>query len=500
MAHSEYVLECDAIIPAIGQEPEAECLIDCGVSVGRRNTVTVNHATMQTSAPDVFAAGDAVSGPATVIDAVAAGHRAADAIHRYLTGEDMELVAAEMAREIEQAQGDDWRDIPEGIIEESRALLMHRAAESSVGNFEEVALGLADEDSQQEALRCLNCGVCSECMECVRACERASIDHGMREETTEVKVGTIILATGFDIMDPAPMKPYGYGRFQEVYTGLEFERLNNAVGPTGGQIVTKDGRKPESIAIIHCVGSRDVNHHEYCSRVCCMYALKYGHLIKEKVGHDTKVYNFYIDMRCFGKGYEEFYRRLQDEGVTFVRGRPGEITDHALTPQEEGKLIVVSEDTLLGRRMRFPVDMVVLCTAMEARKEAPEVARIFGISQGGTDSSWKSTRSLDPFPQPPTAYSWPEPARAPRTFRMPFPTHRGRQPRPLPWLPLEEWRSPRPSPGSIPRFARDARRASSSAPIRLSNSMSAAGFPSSTRRCARGAAVAQAFARAGPPR
>ncbi len=500
VAHSEYVLECDAIIPAIGQEPEAECLIDCGVSVGRRNTVTVNHATMQTSAPDVFAAGDAVSGPATVIDAVAAGHRAADAIHRYLTGEDMELVAAEMAREIEQAQGDDWRDIPEGIIEESRALLMHRAAESSVGNFEEVALGLADEDSQQEALRCLNCGVCSECMECVRACERASIDHGMREETTEVKVGTIILATGFDIMDPAPMKPYGYGRFQEVYTGLEFERLNNAVGPTGGQIVTKDGRKPESIAIIHCVGSRDVNHHEYCSRVCCMYALKYGHLIKEKVGHDTKVYNFYIDMRCFGKGYEEFYRRLQDEGVTFVRGRPGEITDHALTPQEEGKLIVVSEDTLLGRRMRFPVDMVVLCTAMEARKEAPEVARIFGISQGGTDSSWKSTRSLDPFPQPPTAYSWPEPARAPRTFRMPFPTHRGRQPRPLPWLPLEEWRSPRPSPGSIPRFARDARRASSSAPIRLSNSMSAAGFPSSTRRCARGAAVAQAFARAGPPR
>ena len=169
----------------------------------------------------------------------------------------------------------------------------------------------------------------------------------------------------------------------DVYTGLEFERLNNAVGPTGGQIVMKNGQRPRSVGIIHCVGSRDVNHHEYCSRVCCMYALKYGHLIKEKAGHDTEVFNFYIDMRCFGKGYEEFYRRLQEEGITFVRGRPGEITDQALRPSEEGKLIIVGEDTLLQRRLRVPVDMVILCTAMEARRDASDTARIFGINQGG---------------------------------------------------------------------------------------------------------------------
>ena len=114
-----------------------------------------------------------------------------------------------------------------------------------------------------------------------------------------------------------------------------------------------------------------------------MYALKYGHLIKEKAGHETRVYNFYIDMRCFGKGYEEFYRRLQEEGVTFIRGRPGEITDVAINPGEKGKLIVVSEDTLLGRRLRIPVDMLILCTAMEPRKTTSETARIFGISQGG---------------------------------------------------------------------------------------------------------------------
>ena len=220
-------------------------------------------------------------------------------------------------------------------------------------------------------------------MECVRVCERLAVDHTAKEQEVEVKVGTIILATGFDIMDPTPLTQYGYGRFQEVYTGLEFERLNNAVGPTGGQILMKNGQRPSSIGIVHCVGSRDVNFHEYCSRVCCMYALKYGHLIKEKVGHDTKVYNFYIDMRCFGKGYEEFYRRLQEEGVTFIRGRPAEITDEAISPAEEGKLVIISEDTLLGKRLRVPVDMVVLCTAMEARQNAPEVARIFGISQGG---------------------------------------------------------------------------------------------------------------------
>jgi heterodisulfide reductase subunit A len=205
----------------------------------------------------------------------------------------------------------------------------------------------------------------------------------MTEEEVEIKVGSIVMATGFQTLDPTPMKQYGYGEFDEVYTGLEFERLNNAVGPTGGQILMKNGKVPESVGIIHCIGSRDVNYHEYCSRVCCMYALKYGHLIKEKAGHDTQVYNFYIDMRCFGKGYEEFYRRLQEEGIIFLRGRPAEVTDQALKAEEEGKLMVITEDTLLGKRLRVPLDMVILCTAMEAADDAADVARVFGISQGG---------------------------------------------------------------------------------------------------------------------
>jgi heterodisulfide reductase subunit A len=378
---SEFVIQCDAVIPAIGQVAETQYLVDAGLEATRRSTLVVRGQTMQTTAPDVFAAGDVVSGPATVIEAVASGRRAAEAIFMFITGADLDGALPPVPES--DGRTPEWRKIPRGIGRSDRVLPAHRSAREARLSFDEVSQGMQEDEARREALRCLNCGLCSECMECVRVCERNAIDHCMQEVTQEIKVGNIVIATGFDILNPAPLKQYGYGRLEEVYTGLEFERLNNAVGPTGGQILMKNGNRPSSVGIIHCVGSRDVNHHEYCSRVCCMYALKYGHLIKEKVGHDTKVFNFYIDMRCFGKGYEEFYRRLQEEGVTFVRGRPGEITDTAETPEEKGRLIIVTEDTLIGRRMRIPVDMVVLCTAMEPRANAAEVARIFGINQGG---------------------------------------------------------------------------------------------------------------------
>ncbi len=379
---SEFIIDCDAVIPAIGQQPDVDWTVDhTDLEITRRNTLVVSPNTMQTAIPDVFGAGDAVSGPATVIEAVAAGHKAAEAMHRYINGEDLDLFAEELAAK--EPPGQDWQEIPEDAVPESRAHLDHRDPQESASSFDEVALGFSEDEAQREASRCINCGLCCECMECVRACERDAVDHQMIEEEVEIKVGSIVMATGFQTLDPTPMKQYGYGEFDEVYTGLEFERLNNAVGPTGGQILMRNGKVPESVGIIHCVGSRDVNYHEYCSRVCCMYALKYGHLIKEKAGHDTQVYNFYIDMRCFGKGYEEFYRRLQEEGIIFLRGKPAEVTDQALKPEEEGKLIVITEDTLMGKRLRVPLDMVILCTAMEPADDAADVARVFGISQGG---------------------------------------------------------------------------------------------------------------------
>jgi heterodisulfide reductase subunit A len=191
-------------------------------------------------------------------------------------------------------------------------------------------------------------------------------------------VGTIVLATGFQIFDATRLPYYGYGRYPNVYTSLEIERLVNASGPTGGEISLRDGRKPKTVGIIHCVGSRDETTNRWCSRVCCMYSLKLAHLIRERL--HAEVFNFYIDIRTPGKGFEEFYQRLLQEGVHFIRGRVAEVTDWAMDPSEEGKLVLRAEDTLSGFVRRIPVDMVVLAVGLEPRADAQEVRRLFNLS------------------------------------------------------------------------------------------------------------------------
>jgi len=232
------------------------------------------------------------------------------------------------------------------------------------------------------------------CRACEKFCEVNAIDFEQEDKLVEVEVGSVILATGFDVLDPTPIYQYGYKQLDNVVTSLEFERLVNAAGPTGGNIVLKDGSTPQSVAIIHCVGSRDKNYHEYCSRVCCMYALKYAHLIKEKT--DAEVYQYYIDMRCFGKGYEEFYESLSEEGVNFIRGKVGEVTDQAINEEEKGKLVVVAEDTLLGAIIRVPVDMVILCPAVEPQPDAEAIARLFNISRSADGFFLEKHPKLDP--------------------------------------------------------------------------------------------------------
>jgi heterodisulfide reductase subunit A len=217
---------------------------------------------------------------------------------------------------------------------------------------------------------------------CVEACgDKKAIDFNQQETFEDIKVGTIIVATGFKTFDATKMPQYGYGIHKNVYTALEVERLVNASGPTGGEIILRDGTHPKSIGIIHCVGSRDERHNRWCSRVCCMYSLKLAHLLKEHTG--AEVYNFYIDMRTAGKNYDEFYVKLLDEGVHFIRGRVGEVTDWAFTPEEEGHLVIRVEDTLAGYVRRIPVDMVVLATGLEPQDDAQEVRRMFNMSCGG---------------------------------------------------------------------------------------------------------------------
>ncbi|MFW6097647.1 MAG: FAD-dependent oxidoreductase [Chloroflexota bacterium] len=234
------------------------------------------------------------------------------------------------------------------------------------------------------------------CRACQILCPTDAIDFEQEEERLTVQVGNIILATGFDLFDARRIPQYGYGRLPNVFTSLEFERMTNAAGPTDGEIVLRDGvTRPQAVGIIHCVGSRDRNYNNYCSVICCMSSLKFAHLVKERTG--AEVYNFYIDMRTAFKDYDEFYQRVLDEGVIFVRGRVAEVTDAARLPGEGGKLIVQTEDTLAGRQRRIPVDMVILSAGLEPRRDAEEVAHKFGISCSANGWFIEKHPKLDPI-------------------------------------------------------------------------------------------------------
>jgi len=226
------------------------------------------------------------------------------------------------------------------------------------------------------------------CGVCVKFCPVENcINLDEKDEKVEITVGNIIVATGFQTFDPKRAEQYGYGKYPNVLTSLEFERLVNAAGPTGGYIrsrtqdkkgnwiFTQEGEEPKSVALIHCIGSRDHNYNQYCSRVCCMYSLKLAHLIKEKIPN-AAVYEFYIDMRAFGKGYEEFSERIKEEGVHMIRGRTAKVKESG------NQLLVRSEDIYEERILETKVDMVVLSVGLEARKDAGEVAKILGIDQG----------------------------------------------------------------------------------------------------------------------
>ena len=223
----------------------------------------------------------------------------------------------------------------------------------------------------KESCLLLSKGKCKKA--CTEACKAGAIDFDQREEVVEKEVGSIIIATGYDLFDPHLLPQYGYGIYENVITNLQFERLASPSGPTQGEILLKDGTVPKGIAFLHCIGSRDENSNLYCSRVCCMASMKQAHLAKEKTG--AEIYEFYIDINAFGKGYQEFYKRVREEGVYFIRGKGSEIF------KRKDGLVVAAEDTLLGTPVEVSVDMVVLGTGLTKRRGAEKIAQIFGISQ-----------------------------------------------------------------------------------------------------------------------
>jgi len=253
-------------------------------------------------------------------------------------------------------------------------------------------------DQSVPLLYTINKDYCIECYKCVDACgARQAINFEQQPEEIELEVGTIIVATGYDIYLPYDNPLYGYGKYTNVMTSLEFERLILAAGPTGGKVVrASDGQKPHSVAFIQCVGSRDTNKYPYCSNFCCMYTLKHAVQLKEKYKEDVEVYIFYMDMRSNFKGYEEFYQRARELGVNFIRGRISRIFEIP----ETKNLIMHAEDMTLGQPIELEAEMVVLATAAIPKKGTEEMARILNLTRGADGFFMESHPKLKPIDTP----------------------------------------------------------------------------------------------------
>jgi heterodisulfide reductase subunit A-like polyferredoxin len=380
VAGSEFVVETDWVLPAIGQAPGSAFLEDqAGVTLARGGTVLTDPVTLATNVKGVFAGGDAQGGPWIAIGAVAHGREAATSISRYLRGEDMQA-----GREPVEVPQLNFVSIPEGVEKRPRAEMPVVAMAARQRGFTEVELGLTEEQANAEALRCLNCMSCCECLQCVSACKAGAVDHSMQPEVLTVDVGSVVLSPGYETFDPNRYEAYGYGRLENVVTSLEFERILSASGPFMGHLVRpSDRREPEKIAWIQCVGSRDINHWDkgYCSAVCCMYAIKQAVIAKEhaKKGLDAAI--FFMDMRTFGKDFEKYYNRARDDyGVRFIRSRI-----HTLYPESEGRSLMVEWANERGEILAERFDMVVLSVGVQMPAGAVALAERLGIELGRND-------------------------------------------------------------------------------------------------------------------
>lgn len=357
--------EFDIVVMAVSQEPEIEPFRELSAEKG---LFIVDPLTLETNIQGVFAGGDAVSGPATYIEALAAGRKGAISIDRYLNREDLRF-----NREKEGSYKEDLSVEIERVEKKDRAKPSLLIKENLKMDFSEVNKGLKDEDILEEAKRCLNCGGCSECMECVEVCEPKAIFHDMVAKEEILDVGSVILTPGFDEVEVSKYTQYGWGIFKNVVTSIQFERILSASGPYGGVIKRPgDLKHPKKVAFIQCIGSRD-KFNEYCSSVCCMYATKEAVIAKEH-SHDVEPTIFYIDIRSFGKDFDKYIDRAKNEyGIRYIKSRVASVSE-----MNDGslKLKYETSDGLLKSEV---FDLVVLSVGLNPPDSIKELSEILGV-------------------------------------------------------------------------------------------------------------------------
>jgi heterodisulfide reductase subunit A len=356
-------MEADLAIMAVDQEADpGKGREDLRITISK--TLAVDARTLETCLPGVFAGGDVVSGPSSVVEAIGTGTRAAECIHRFLRGkqripEEVGLNLPAVDKQTVLGRQDQYTPAPPG--ERSKLLVEERR-----GGFNEVELGFDEKTARENAARCIDCGGCCECHQCISACPADAIDFGMRDENQTLEVGSVVVSTGFDLFDPVGKVQYGYGRFPNVITAMQMDRLLSPTRPYNTVLRPGDGKMPDNIAYILCTGSRDCQvDNPLCSRVCCMYTIKQAQLLMGALPlADVTIY--FIDVRAFGKGFEEFYQQSKAMGVEFVKGKVGRVE-----PADDGNLTLHYEDIAGGGKLaQTEHDLVVLSVGLLPNQDA----------------------------------------------------------------------------------------------------------------------------------
>jgi heterodisulfide reductase subunit A-like polyferredoxin len=364
-------MSCDIVLFAIGQNVKTNCLKENKIKLTQNNLIDVDTVTYQTNIKGVFAGGDAVSGPASAVEAIGMGHEAAISIDRYLHSED--LKQDRIKPECKSA------DIPKQASRFPLPLQLPEMtlAKKRINSFDEIDLGYTLEKAVKESQRCLNCSGCCECLQCELNCARDAICHEMKEEIVDIDIGSVILSPGFEEYIPPKADSLGYRVYPNVLTSIEFERMLSASGPFQGHIQRiSDKKSPKKIAWLQCIGSRDEScDNKYCSSVCCMYATKEAVLAKEhQPGVDTHIY--FIDMRSFGKDFERYYKRAENEyGVEYRRCKIPRIEQDRTT-----KNLIIRYVNEQGNIQNEEYDMIVLSVGLQPCSQLDNLSKILQIN------------------------------------------------------------------------------------------------------------------------
>jgi heterodisulfide reductase subunit A len=392
---SEFTIPCDVVLAAIGMVPEGTAF-GAAVTAGPNGAIATDPHTLQTAVPHIFAAGDVTTGASDITRAVGQGRRAAHMIDRWLRGEpldgfdmDDKLGLVDKTKVIARQKQYDRHSAPLGA---GSATASSAGPATAALGFAEIEAPLTEAEALGSAGDCLDCGVCSECQECVTVCPSDAIHLDMREQIEEVQVGAVVVATGYKLF-AADLKPeYGFGRFKNVITGMQMDRLLAPTRPYNTVLRPGDGKIPERIAYILCTGSRDETvGNPLCSRFCCMYSIKQNQLVMGALPL-AEVTVHYMDIRAPGKRYDEFYEGAKSMGANYVKGRVAKITETA-----DGNLILRYEDIEHGGAIvEAEYDMVVLAVGVQPNRDVETLFKDIAIETDPYHYVSEPNEDIDP--------------------------------------------------------------------------------------------------------